>query len=96
MIDPAPGWLWAVGNDFERVIFPRFPELATMKAALLRAGACQAGLSGSGSTVYALFAQRAAARKAATQWARVATVFLADTLTRERYQRALRLPEVLR
>jgi 4-diphosphocytidyl-2C-methyl-D-erythritol kinase len=96
MIDSAPGQLWSASNDFERVIFPRFPELATMKTALLRAGARQAGLSGSGSTVYALFAQGAAARQAATPWARVATVFLAETLTRERYQRALRLTEVLR
>jgi 4-diphosphocytidyl-2-C-methyl-D-erythritol kinase len=96
MFDSAPGQLWSAGNDFERVIFPRFPELATMKTALLRAGARQAGLSGSGSTVYALFAQGAAARKAATPWARVATVLLAETLTRERYQRALRLTEVLR
>ena len=95
MTDSAPGQLWTGSNDFERVIFPRFPELATMKAALLRAGARQAGLSGSGSTVYALFAQGAAARQAATPWARVATVFLAETLRRERYQRALRLPEVL-
>jgi len=88
--------LWAVGNDFEPVIFSRFPELARMKAALLRAGAQEAGLSGSGSTVYALFARRADAKRAAAAWADAATVFVVETLPRGRYQRALRLAEVLR
>jgi 4-diphosphocytidyl-2-C-methyl-D-erythritol kinase len=91
----GPDQFWAVGNDFESVIFCRFPELARMKAALLRAGAEEAGLSGSGSTVYALFARRADAERAAA-WAGVATVYVVETLPRGRYQRALNLAAVLR
>jgi 4-diphosphocytidyl-2-C-methyl-D-erythritol kinase len=91
-----PDQLWAVGNDFEPVVFSRFPELARMKAALLRAGAQEAGLSGSGSTVYALFARRADAERTAAAWADAATVFVVETLPRGHYQRALKLAEVLR
>ncbi|MEE8200877.1 MAG: 4-(cytidine 5'-diphospho)-2-C-methyl-D-erythritol kinase [Candidatus Acidoferrales bacterium] len=77
------------GNEFERVVFSRFPGLARMKAALLRAGARQAGLSGSGSTVYALFSQRATAERVGARWARAATAFVVETLPRPRYRRAL-------
>ena len=87
----APDELWSTGNDFEPVIFARFPELARIKAALLRAGAHQAGLSGSGSTVYALFSHRAAAEAAAGHWARAAMVFGVEMLPRVRYRHILGL-----
>lgn len=77
------------GNQFEPVVFSRFPELARMKVALRRAGARCAGLSGSGSTIYALFSQRATAERAAARWARGAAPFVVETLPRRRYQRAL-------
>ena len=91
-----PDALWAAGNDFEAVVFPRFPELARIKRALLRAGARRAGLSGSGSTVFGLFSRRAAAERAAAVWARRATVFLGETLSRARYRQALGLDAVFR
>lgn len=81
--------LWATGNDLEAAVFPRFPELARMKAALLAEGARQAGLSGSGSTVYALFSRRAPARWAAERLAAAGDVFLVRTLPREIYRRKL-------
>lgn len=42
-------------NDFECTVFPLHPELANIKKRLQDAGAFYAAMSGSGSTVYALF-----------------------------------------
>jgi 4-diphosphocytidyl-2-C-methyl-D-erythritol kinase len=70
-----------IQNDFEKVVFPEYPELSEIKTALLRAGAKYASLSGSGSTLYGLFASKeaawAAARKLQKQgWAAQATATL--------------------
>ena len=77
-----------IKNDFEEVVFPEYPELSEGKMALERAGAKYASLSGSGSTLYGLFASKDAARAAVTRlrkqgWAAQATV----TLTRRQYWR---------
>ena len=42
-------------NDFEKVIFPAYPEIGRIKKTLIELGAVFAGLSGSGSTVYGIF-----------------------------------------
>lgn len=42
-------------NDFEKIVFPAYPEIGKIKAALIDLGAVYASLSGSGSTVYGIF-----------------------------------------
>ena len=54
-----------IENDFERVVFPQYPELREVKRVLERQGAKYASLSGSGSTLYGVFESDEAARKAA-------------------------------
>ena len=54
-----------IENDFERVVFPKHPELRDVKRVLEREGARYASLSGSGSALYGLFSSAQAAQKAA-------------------------------
>ncbi|HXM61205.1 MAG TPA: hypothetical protein VN950_10140 [Terriglobales bacterium] len=75
-----------IENDFERVVFPKYPELREVKRVLERAGAVYASLSGSGSATYGLFASRAAAEKAAARLRKDGIPATATTtLTRLRY-----------
>lgn len=79
-----------IKNDFEEVVFPEYPELCDGKRALERAGAKYASLSGSGSTLYGLFASREAAWNTAAKlrkqgWKAEATI----TLTRSQYWRQI-------
>jgi len=54
----------AVRNDFEEAWEPTCPEITGIKAGLTAAGALAAGLSGSGSAVFGIFASEGAAREA--------------------------------
>jgi 4-diphosphocytidyl-2-C-methyl-D-erythritol kinase len=75
-----------IENDFERVVFPKYPELREVKRVLGRAGAVYASLSGSGSATYGLFASRAAAEKAAARLHKDGIPATATTtLTRPQY-----------
>ncbi len=56
-----------IENDFERVVFPQYPELREVKRVLERQGAKYASLSGSGSTLFGLFESDEAASQAAEQ-----------------------------
>jgi 4-diphosphocytidyl-2-C-methyl-D-erythritol kinase len=75
-----------IENDFEKVVFPQYPELRDIKGALERAGSRYASLSGSGSTLYGLFRSRADAAKAASRLRKQGVkAVVTSTLTRQRY-----------
>jgi 4-diphosphocytidyl-2-C-methyl-D-erythritol kinase len=75
-----------IENDFEKVVFPQYPELRDIKGALVRAGARYASLSGSGSTLYGLFRSPAEAVNAAGRVRRSGLRAVATrTLTRPQY-----------
>ncbi|MBZ5584297.1 MAG: 4-(cytidine 5'-diphospho)-2-C-methyl-D-erythritol kinase [Acidobacteriia bacterium] len=54
-------------NDFEEVVFEQYPALATVKRALMGAGASAAMMTGSGSAVFGLFSTREEASRALRQ-----------------------------
>lgn len=80
--------LWGPAeNDFECVVFAKWPELGRLKSQLIRAGAETACLTGSGSAVYAIFDSPGkllqAMRIVPTAW----RTFHTQTLNRKTYHR---------
>jgi 4-diphosphocytidyl-2-C-methyl-D-erythritol kinase len=53
-----------IENDFESVVFPKYPAIREVKRALERSGAKYVSLSGSGSAVFGLFADQESANQA--------------------------------
>lgn len=64
IMDPFCPAAAALANDFETAVLPAYPELRALKQELLREGADQAVMSGSGASFFALYADREAARRA--------------------------------
>ncbi|WP_319229422.1 4-(cytidine 5'-diphospho)-2-C-methyl-D-erythritol kinase [Draconibacterium orientale] len=52
---PIEDWKSVVKNDFEKSVFPQFPEIENLKEKLYDAGAVYASMSGSGSAVFGIF-----------------------------------------
>ena len=80
------------GNDLEQPVIVRHPEIGRLIRALRRAGASPAAMSGSGSTVFGLFARREAAERAGRAVGRSlagrrCNIVIARTLNRAAYQR---------
>ncbi|HKV05710.1 MAG TPA: 4-(cytidine 5'-diphospho)-2-C-methyl-D-erythritol kinase [Candidatus Acidoferrales bacterium] len=77
-----------LSNDFEGPVFSRHPRLREIRDGLLERGAANAALAGSGSAVFGVFRNPAQARRAARAFPED-SVFAVETLSRERYGRAL-------
>ena len=77
-----------LSNDFEGPVFHRHPRLEEIRDGLLKRGAADAALAGSGSAVFGIFRNPARARRAARAFPED-SVFVVETLSRENYGRAL-------
>ncbi len=49
-------WRDSVSNDFDKVVFPHHPEIERVKEKLYQLGAVYSSMSGSGSTIFGIFA----------------------------------------
>jgi len=52
---PLSVWKNELVNDFEKVVFPAFPEIKKIKEKMYQQGAVYAQMTGTGSTVFAIF-----------------------------------------
>jgi 4-diphosphocytidyl-2-C-methyl-D-erythritol kinase len=84
-IDGLAQVLTLLHNDFEQVVIPRHPEIAAIQKSLMQAGAGGVLLSGSGSSVFGVFANRESCLKAAAQLSKDLNgeVFMAPGLQQE-------------
>ena len=77
-----------LSNDFEGPVFDRHPRLEEIRDGLLKRGAADAALAGSGSAVFGIYRNPARARRAARAFPED-SVFVVETLSREKYGRAM-------
>jgi 4-diphosphocytidyl-2-C-methyl-D-erythritol kinase len=85
-------WRNAVGepaNDFEEVVFARYPELLAIRDRLLNAGAKLAAMTGSGAALFGIFEDPAALQRAKDLLQGERT-FVISFLSRARYRSAWR------
>ncbi|MCS6951418.1 MAG: 4-(cytidine 5'-diphospho)-2-C-methyl-D-erythritol kinase [Bryobacterales bacterium] len=75
----------SVGNDFEVLVFERFPELKSLKKRIERLHPVRVGLTGSGSGLFGLFRSRAEWEEASEQFGRVCRVFTERLVSRAEY-----------
>jgi 4-diphosphocytidyl-2C-methyl-D-erythritol kinase len=84
-----------LSNDFEKPVFKRYNRLVQIKRVLLRKGAAEASLAGSGSAVFGVFPNPTMARRAAVGFPHDLT-FVCETVSRDRYLRAVKGARVVR
>jgi 4-diphosphocytidyl-2-C-methyl-D-erythritol kinase len=87
---PWPSRAAQMINDLEAPIARHHPEIDQMKAALRRAGAAAAAMSGSGSAVFGLFQKRRDAARAMDLLSRSWRALLTESLGRGEYGRRSR------
>lgn len=71
---PIERWQDVVVNDFEKSLFPRYPELGLLKNGLRDRGALYSSLTGSGSVVYGIFADESSAASASHDFKEMPTI----------------------
>jgi 4-diphosphocytidyl-2-C-methyl-D-erythritol kinase len=76
-------------NDFEGVVFARYPELKRIRDRLRRLGAKTAAMTGSGSAIYGLFAETGQLERAKKSFPRE-RVFAVSFVSRAQYRSAWR------
>ena len=84
-----------LSNDFEKPVFKRYNRLNQIKRVLLQKGAAEASLAGSGSAVFGVFPSPTMARRAAVGFPHDLT-FVCETISRDRYLRAVKGARVVR
>ena len=84
-----------LSNDFEKPVFKRYNRLDQIKRVLLQKGAAEASLAGSGSAVFGVFPSPTMARRAAVGFPHDQT-FVCETISRDRYVRAVTGARVVR
>src|SRR5262249_18840361 len=72
-------------NDFEEPVFREHPRVKAIKRKLIKAGSSKAMLSGSGSSLYGVFGERAQIARAVKGFQKE-TVFPVSLVSRSRYQ----------
>lgn len=71
---PVKEWKVVAVNDFERTIFPKHPELKDIKEKLYAEGALYASMSGSGSSIFGIFAEEETGRAVIKQFENIPTI----------------------
>ena len=84
-----------LSNDFEEPVFKRYNRLDQIKRVLLQKGAAEASLAGSGSAVFGVFPSPTMARRSAVGFPHDLT-FVCETISRDRYLRAVKSARVVR
>jgi 4-diphosphocytidyl-2-C-methyl-D-erythritol kinase len=80
------------GNDLERPVAARHPEIGRIATRLKRLGAASAAMSGSGAAVFGLFDREGKARTSARELMHDRrTVLITRTINRRQYANAVRL-----